>query len=315
MPAVTPRDRVRRRPSGFTLIEVMVALVLLGLVVGALLTVVMHQQRFYDSASEVMEVRDNLRRTGDLLPSELRALAPRYGDIYAMSDSAIDFRSATGSSTICEFSNNRTMIIVPPTQLQTDAGLTSWLVRPVMSDSMFIFDSRDAGIDTMIGRGISAAPAAGSCAITSGFTSTSAEVNASVTFLLDSALPPSVPAGAPVRFFRRARYSLYRNPNDEFWYLGYRDFVPGRNPQWSAIQPVAGPLLPYNAQGASGLRFIYRDSAGTVLTSGADAPRVRRIDIEVRARSRAIVRAMGMTTNGAGLYTDSLFTSVALRNH
>jgi prepilin-type N-terminal cleavage/methylation domain-containing protein len=315
MPAVTSRRRALRRALGFTMIEIMVAIVMLGVVVGALLTVVMEQQRFYDSASEVMEVRDNLRRAGDLLPAELRALAPRYGDIYEMQDSVIDFRSASGVSTVCAFNLANAMIVVPPVTLQSDAGLTSWVVRPVMTDSMFIFDSRGAGIDTMIGRQIVAAPAAGSCPMSTGFTSTAAEEAASVTFLLDTPLPNSVPIGAPVRFFRRARYSLYRKPTTGEWFLGYRDFVPGRAPQWSEIQPVAGPLLPYASQGASGLRFVYRDSVGTVLTAQADAPRVRRVDIEVRAQSRSIVRAMGMRRNAAGLYVDSLHTSVALRNH
>jgi hypothetical protein len=297
------------------MIEIMVAIVLLGIVVGALLGAVMQQQRFYDSASEVMEVRDNLRRIGDLLPAELRGAAPRDGDIIAMSDSAIEFRAPTGSSTICEFNLARTMIVVPPVSLQRDAGLTFWLSRPVMTDSMFIFDSQDSNPDTLLGRGIVAAPAAGTCPITSGFTSTAAEAAASITFLLDTPLPTSVPVGAPIRFFRRTRYSLYQSPTDNQWYLGFRDFVPGRAPQWSAIQPVAGPLLPYASQGATGLRFTYRDSVGTALTAQADAPRVRRIDIEVRAQSKTVIRAMGMTRTAAGLYQDSLFTSVAFRNY
>ena len=101
MSPMTIERRDWRTRLGFTMVEVMVALVLLGVVVGALLAVVVEQERFYDGASDVMEVRDNLRRVGDLLPAELRGVAPREGDLYAMTDSMVDFRAPTGASIIC----------------------------------------------------------------------------------------------------------------------------------------------------------------------------------------------------------------------
>jgi prepilin-type N-terminal cleavage/methylation domain-containing protein len=304
-----------RRRHGFTMVEIMVAIVLLSLVVGALLAVVVEQQRFYDGASEVMEVRDTLRRVGDLQPSPLRGVAPREGDIIAMSDSAIDVMVPMGSSVICTIDLLRTTITIPPTALGSDAGLSSWSVMPVLSDSILIFDSQDAMPDTLIGRTVMAALTAGACPTTSGFTATAAEAAAGRTIVLNLPLPPSVPVGAPIRFFRRASYSLFRQPSDRQWYLGYRDYVRLRAPQWSAVQAVAGPLLPYAATGATGLRFTYRDSVGTALSAMVDAPRVRSIDIEVRAQTATKVRTSGATRNATGHYGDSLRTSVALRNY
>ena len=206
------------------------------------------------------------------------------------------------------------VISVPPVSLDSDAGLTSWASRPLMSDSLFIFDSRDSLLDTMIANSINAAPSSGSCPTTTGFTSTSAEASAAVAFVLSDTLSATIPIGAPIRFYRRVRYSLYQ-ATDGQWYLGYRDFVPGRSPQWTAVQPVAGPLMPYAASGATGLRFTYRDSLGTALTSIADAARVRSIEIVARAQSATVIRSSGSTRSSSGHYVDSLRTVVALRNY
>jgi prepilin-type N-terminal cleavage/methylation domain-containing protein len=309
------RHRRRPRRGGFTMVEVMVALVLLSLVVGGLMAVVVEQQRFYDGASDIMEVRDNLRRVGDLLPSELRGIAPTEGDLIVMSDSAVEFRAPTGVGVICTIDLLRTTITVPPLNLASDAGLTSWTLRPLASDSMFIFDSRDNLIDTTIARQITVAPTVGVCPTSTGFTGSAAEAAAGFTFVLSSALPASVPVGAPIRFFRRVRYSLYQSASDNNWYLGYRDFVESRVPQWSSVQSVAGPLLPYASSGATGLRFTYRDSVGTALTAIADAPRVRQIEIDARARTAMPVRTAGVRRGAGGYYTDSLRTAVALRNY
>lgn len=295
------------------MIELMVAIVMLTLVVGGLLGVVMGQQRFYDSASEVMEVRDNLRRIGVLLPSEMRAIAPLEGDIYQMTDSMLDFRVPIGTAIVCQVSSS--WFTIPPLALSTDAGLTSWNTPPVQGDSITIFDSRDSLTDTTLYRQINATPSAGGCPMTSGFTTTLAEAAASITLNVSPSLSgTTVRPGSPIRFWRRAKYSLYQAP-DQRWYLGYRDYVPGRNPAWSNIQPVAGPLMPYRTSGPTGLRFTYRDSTGAAVTALADAPRVRRIDIEVRAQSSVPVRTSGFNRNAAGYYVDSLLAVVAVRNH
>jgi hypothetical protein len=229
-------------------------------------------------------------------------------------DSMVDFRAPTGASVICTISPGRNTITIPPAALTSDAGLTSWATPPVMSDSLFIFDSRDTLTDTMIARRVTVAPVLGACPTSTGFTSTVTEAASALTLVLDDTLSTSVPVGAPIRFYRRVRYSLYEAP-DRKWYMGYRDFVPTRSPQWSAVQPVAGPLMPYSSTGATGLRFTYRDSTGTALTSALDAPRVRRIEIVARAQSATVVRTAGTKRSANGHYVDSLRTVVALRNY
>jgi prepilin-type N-terminal cleavage/methylation domain-containing protein len=321
MPALTacprrwraaPRRAGRR---GFTLIEVMVTLTLIGIVVGTLLTVITRQQRFFGSAADVMELHDNLRQIGDLLPAELRGLSPRYNDLVTMSDSMIEARVATGSSIVCDTLPGRSTIILPPATLSTDAGLTSWANAPVQGDSLFVFDPRAALPDTMLKYTITGAPGVGACPLVTGFTKTAAEAVNGIRLTLDRPLSATTPRGAPIRFFRRVKYSLYQSPTDGQWYLGYRDFIASRAPQWSAIQPVAGPLLPY-ATAASGLQLQYFDSAGTALALSSQAPQVRRIDVIARAQSRSKMRTPGLgAATASGYYRDSIRVTVALRNY
>ncbi|MBC7788507.1 MAG: prepilin-type N-terminal cleavage/methylation domain-containing protein [Anaerolineae bacterium] len=301
---------------GFTLIEIMVSLTLLGIVAGALLTTVISQQRFYLSAAEIIEMRDNLRQAGDLLPMELRGVAPAVpGEITAMLDTALEFRAPTGASVVCTVSLARTTITIPPLALAVRSGLTTWMSPPVQGDSLFILDPNGALADVYRGHAITSNPSVGSCPQAPvGFTNSVAEANAGVQLSIFPPLSATTPVGVPIRFVRRVRYSLYRSAADMQWYLGYRDFVGTRAPQWSSIQPVSGPFLPYAAGGLGGLNFTYRDSLGTAITALIDANRVRRVEMMVRAQSRTAVRTSGLSKKITGYYRDSVNVTIALRN-
>lgn len=311
-------SRTRSARVGFTLIEIMVSLTLLGIVVGGLLTTITTQQRFYASAADIIEMRDNLRQAGDLLPMELRGVAPTApGEITALLDSAIEFRAATGVSVVCTINAARTSITIPPQTLAVRSGITAWPSAPIAGDSLFVLDPSGPLPDVYTGHSITAAPGTGTCPQSpTGFTGSAAEANGSVQLTIFPPLAVTVPIGVPIRFVRRVRYSLYLSPTDQLWYLGYRDFVGTRAPQWSPIQPVSGPFLPYAAPGAatpSGLSFTYHDSLGTALTL-ANANRVRRVQMTVRAQSRTPVRTAGLGRGTSSYYRDSVNVTIALRN-
>ena len=101
-----------RRPSrrAFTLVELLITMVLLGLVGAVVVTVVVRQQRFYRATSALMDARAQIRQMASVLPMELRGISSAGGDIVAMTDSAIEFRSSFGSSVVC--TNTSSTVIV-----------------------------------------------------------------------------------------------------------------------------------------------------------------------------------------------------------
>src|SRR5881398_4108143 len=103
--------RAPSRRAGFTLIELVIAMVLMSLVGGGIVKLLLRQQRFYNSTSDLIQTRQQIRQAAAMLPSDLRGISSIGGDIFAMSDSALEFRSVFGSSVVCV--NAGTLSTVP----------------------------------------------------------------------------------------------------------------------------------------------------------------------------------------------------------
>src|SRR6266550_1802552 len=108
----------------------------------------------------------------------------------------------------------------------------------------------------------------------------------------------AIPLGAPVRGWEAVTYQLYQPAGDTSSYVGFQ-------PAGQTMQPLIGPVLAGN-----GLQFQYYDVNGNPTAVRAQ---VARIDITVRARTAAAVRAGGQAA--AATMVDSVVTSAALRNN
>src|SRR2546423_11523416 len=95
----------RHRRSGFTLVEILVTLIFMGLFMAAMVKLLLRQQRFYNSTSQVIQTRSQIRQAAFMLPADLRGISRLGADIAAMTDSSIDFRSVFGSSIACMVNN------------------------------------------------------------------------------------------------------------------------------------------------------------------------------------------------------------------
>ena len=305
---LTERARPRR---GFTLIELMVAIVLLSIVAGGMMGIIVRQQQFYSGSAGVLETRGSVRDGMAMLTADLRSLSPSNHDIYAMGRTFIDFRLSTGAGVVCTISVDRKTVTLPPLVLTNKNGLTSWISAPQSGDSVFVYDadtSANASDDTWDPNRLSAgATSAATCPTTSGFTTTAAEAASGWQVPLNTALGAHVQVGASLRFFRRARYQLFQ-ASDGLWYLGFYDCVPTRSPACTSLEPVSGPYLPAANSGPSGLELTYYDATGAVT---ADSSLVRRIGIVTRAESRNIIHTPGRKQ---GYYQDSLSVFLAVRN-
>lgn len=308
--------RVDRRRRGITLPEMMVVLVLLGLVVGGLMTVLVRQQRFYTGTSEIIQTKGSARQAIDILSSELRGIstgtrggAPNNVDIYAMSDSSLTFRSQFGGSVICTIDPTRTVITLPPRTMAAQNSLTSFLSDAQAGDSVFVFDggAQQGTTDDRWWRvALARDPGVGICPVAPvGFTASAAEEAQGIEIVLTDALAPDVVIGAPIRFFRPASYSLYQEAGGDWW-LGYFSCPAS---VCSVRQPVSGPYRPYDRPGgASGLAFAYFDSTGAAT---ADPRQVARIDVIARSQSQY---NLDVANTRNSKYQDSLGVSIAVRN-
>jgi hypothetical protein len=288
---------------GASIIELMITLTIFGLVMAGVMSAITEQTRFQAGAARVVGSQRSLRQIGDLLPSELRALGTGAGDIYAMNASSIDLRVTTGSSVVCTIAVGAMSVTIPPVQLATGSLLTTWRDVPVAGDSLFIFDEGAATArqdDQWRAYRLTAAPSAGNCPTASGYTKSAGEAAAGMTLTLATALSATTLPGAPIRFFRPARYAITSGP-DGRWYLGYTECVAG----CGSLDIVAGPVRPPSGQG---IGFTFRDSLGAVT---ATPSQVAFVELELHTEGAPVGERSRLRS---GALADSLRVSVAIRN-
>ena len=311
--------RTRRRRAGLTLIELVISMVLLGLLGSVIVGFLLKQERFYSGANEIVLTRTQVRQAAVMMPSDLRSISPVSGDIYAMTDTSIEFRSTFGSSYICTSTRASSQVAIPPLTLAKGSALTVWSQQPTIGDSLALYvDSTSTSakddrwsLHQITATGIAFSNASPGCTSAS-LLMKSTDVNASnpsYNFTLSPTQSATVSAGAAVRFFKRVHYSLY-NAADGFWYLGYYDCRTGRSPVCNTIQPLAGPLKPYVAghPELAGLRFTYYDTTGAVTATKAN---VSRISILLQGQGTKTIQLAG---GSPVTFQDSLRVEVGLRN-
>jgi prepilin-type N-terminal cleavage/methylation domain-containing protein len=294
----------RHARRGFTMIELLVALVLLGLVSAAIYRVLINNQRLYMAQTQRIDLSQNIRAAATILPAEFRELDAFDGDIAAMSATQLDIRAMRWLSFVCiaPVLNG----VATGIQMTVRGGTPgqpmffgSREIRPA-TDSLLIYWDGDQTIrtdDYYVPARLTAAPAQNCPAAGAVPAQPGTFVVYDGNFLPGTNRAGAITVGAPVRGFERVTYRLYQPAGDTSWYVGLQ-------PAGQTIQPLIGPVL------ANGLTFSYFNAAGAVT---ATRTQVARIDITVRARTAAPVRGAG----DAPLrnIVDSIVTSVALRNN
>lgn len=316
--ATTSSRRLGAR-AGLTLIELMISVVLLGLLGGLIIGFLLKQERFYAGANEILLTRTQVRQAAAMMPNDFHSISSQEGDIYAMTDTSIEFRSTFGSSYLCKSDKVNSLIVIPPVTLAKGSAFTTWTTQPTIGDSLSLYvdgTSIGAGDDTwsyhkITVMGIAFSNASPGCLSSTGLMK-STDVNGgnpSFNFTLSPTQAATVSTGAAVRFFKKSHYSLYR-AGDGLWYLGYFDCRWGRTPACNGIQPIAGPLRQYvsTQPQQAGLRFSYYDTSGAVTTNRLA---VSRISILLQNEGTKTVQLAGGSPT---TFRDSLRIEVGLRN-
>jgi prepilin-type N-terminal cleavage/methylation domain-containing protein len=335
------RGLPRAKRRGFTLAELVVALLLFSLVGGGILTVVMRQQRFYRSTAEIIQQQGQLRQGANVLPLDLRMVSTsdtlvnepgtaNNADIYERTDWSLEFRRTFGSSLICAMrtGTNVDTIMLYPKALDDSTVVSSWGIPPVEGDSLVILDDW-----TMVGPGDdrwrgyevkSVTPVKGNKGCpwkTAGDNRPLLAAGDTVRFSYEIALggdnpdlSGSIIIGAPIRVFRRVRYEIYQ-AGDTAWYLGYSDCLKtyGTWNGCSEVTPVAGPYRPYTGvPSENGIVFRYYQTNGTELASTDASRLISRVDVLMRTQTQNLVTRSGSAPTER--YSDSLLFSIGIRN-
>lgn len=282
-----------------------VVISLLGLTGVAIGSAILNQQRFHRDASALLDARQGVRDAMEVLSGDIRGSSPA-DTIRLMADSALELFTTIGTSVACRTVSGSGIYLAA--ESPSGNTLTSFLLAPDTGDLALAF--RTTG-DTTLGAwerhrvgafaGRSNRP---------GCFSDGAGPAEGFLLTLREAPEPPVRGGAPIRFIRRGRYSLYR-ASDGLWYLGYRRCNALGPSECGAIQPLSGPYRRYSGdRGQTGFLFEYFDAEGEKLSGGDSPLSVARID--VTARSERTRGNAGGTTDRT--HPESATGSIALRN-
>ncbi|HVE78650.1 MAG TPA: type II secretion system protein [Gemmatimonadaceae bacterium] len=326
-----PRPPRPARRGGFTLVELLFAIVILTIVTGAILGVLQRQQRFYRGAREIIEARRELRRGSNNMALDLRGLSPASvpngsltgrGDIREITDTSITFLTTTGTSVICTLFQATSQIGLPPATLTQGNLLSNFVTAPVVGDSIAVYAEGNSGAanDGYTFHRISAvtlSTAAATCPAASGFTTATDLVRPTYLLTVVGYNPQTFIVGAPVRILKRARYA-FRRHTDGLWYLGYSECtmnLPATDACATGLEPVAGPYRPYSTTpGESGLTFSYSDRNGNAVNpAAATIARINSI-AAIEVTTRGATSGSATLAGASGTMYDSLRVRIGVRN-
>ncbi|HKW42080.1 MAG TPA: type II secretion system protein [Gemmatimonadales bacterium] len=287
----------------FALVELLIALVLLGTVAAVTYQIMTTGQRVYHAQTQRIDLQQSLRAAAAVLPAELRVLDARDGDILAMASDSITIRAMRLFAVACDTPTLDGGAITGRTVVIRNS-LTFGSRMLTAGDSVLVYYEGRPGSrndDGWLRGRLTLDPVSARCAGPEPIAQ--ALPGMRLTVDLAPLEPPQqnragmVPLGAPVWGYETTTYKEYRSPSDGLWYLGQRA-------AGATLQPLLGPLA-----GPKGLTFAYFDSTGV---ETATAPNVAQIEIAVRGRTAEPTRmADGRQADGV----DSLVMRVALRNN
>ena len=247
---------------GLTLVELLVAVVILGVLGSTAVNALRGAERFVRRTSDEAQVRMVWREIRAILSSEFRRLDPQAGDLLAMSPEFVRYRAVRGLTFVCGQSAEGSEI------LHLESGFLGLRHADPQSDSLLIFADGEPSVTADDRWAI-----AGMVEVREGRNCPGKAASRDVV-LAGASVPPrrAVQTGAPVLIFEVVELLSYRS-NLGDWWLGMRRYKPGQS-RPTAVQPVAGPL------DSQGIVFRFLDSTGEPTRAGEE---VAVIEVEVVA--------------------------------
>jgi len=282
--------------SGFTLVELITALVLFGIVGTSIYQLLVNNQRVYRQQTARVDVNQSARSAISILPGEIRELSagdPAGSDIVQMTASSLTYKAMRSLYFLCAAPNTGTFEVILD-------GSTFFGLRPLDAtrDSIFLFAEGDPSTradDAWLHANVVSTTVGTAC--TGGAASLTVRLSG-----VTAAQLGNVESGAPIRGAEVVEVLLYADAAGDQW-LGGRQYTKASG-TWTNTQPIVGPLA------AGGLALTYYDTLGVVTAVPAD---VARIAITVQSQGSEFVAGTG--SSGRALMMQDIMTQVALRNN
>lgn len=260
---------------GFTVAEVMVALVITGLLAGVIFQFIRGQERFVGAQSAREEVQQNGRAALELLSSELRGLSPQ--GIVAAGQESVEFRLPRIWGLVCGQVTPGTWAVVFPGTEQT-----AFRSGTAPSDSLAVRDSTTNASPRWRYAAVSDdTPATGAQAANTCATALSPTPAGQFQVRSLSGVPGGIPlqVGEPVYLYDVVSYSVGTSNAPGRW-------LRRSSNRSDSPQPLAGPLR--EETNGTAFRLRYFDANGAELTLPVPDPSViARIDLQVVTISRS----------------------------
>ena len=281
------------RRRGFTLIELIIALVLMTLVGGVVYKLLNSTQRVSTAQAERMVLQSSVRTGVLVVPAELRELATNAGgatDLVHIATDSITYRAARGVGFTCAVTSTQVKIlntsVLPFNALRAIAPGRDSLLLYVESDPSTAADDIWVRL-----------PVSSVAASTCGSNAAIAVTTPNFLGLLPGGLLSNVVIGGPVRTEEVMRLKSYTSGGEQW--VGVASLSGG-----DAVQPILGPIT------ANGFSLAYFTGDGTATTT---ASAVRQIQLTlIGVTERAV--AQGGNSGANVLLQDTLVTRVMLRN-
>jgi prepilin-type N-terminal cleavage/methylation domain-containing protein len=280
-----------RYRRGFTLVEILVALVVMLIVTAAIYKLLTSSQRLSRAQAERVSLQSNVRSAALIVPTELRELntvvsgTVDHNDVLTAQADNVIYRAMRGIGFVCQ----------TPTATGIRIASTSYsgYRNPVaIRDSVYIFIDGNPDLstdDAWLPLRVTAVNTGSTCG---GATAIALTVPSTAALT-------SVPVGTPVRIYEVMQLKLYVDAGKSW--LGALSVS-----AVETIQPVLGPLAAGN-----GLELSYLDASGAVTTN---LSAIKSIKVTIRGVTDRNINLGDGSSGTLASVQDSLVTQVVLRN-
>ena len=259
----------RSARPGFSLAEVLVATVLLGVIGGALTRMVVDQMRFFDNVSAVRGARSTARNAMNVLLSDLRMVQDQNG-VIAASTTSITLRVPFRFGVFC----GNTGAVSTVSMLPTDSAVAAiaryagygWRTPSAATYTIVV------GTDSLSSTGPATSAAPALCTTTAGVKTVTVNGRPGAIMDLTTIMPAATAVGSPVFFWQKITYSFAAS-----------GIYPGTTALWRSVQGGVTEELMAPFLSTSGFKFYLSGADASTTTVPANLDNITGVDVVLNA--------------------------------